>query len=110
MNTSCQHHSTRTIPLPPPPPPPPPPSPPPHPLVPAFLFPQNQQVLELVPPQPVMRSPKSAFPNPPRDLLSDNRSGRFQLRKVSDRQLPPKLQPRESTVSRICDVSASCLE
>ncbi len=39
------------------------------------------------------------MPGPPRDLLSDIRAG-FQLRKVSERQLPPPVS-KESTASRV---------
>nr|CDS29571.1 wiskott Aldrich syndrome protein family member [Hymenolepis microstoma] len=109
MNTSTDNllsASFHTDHPPPPPPPPPPPSPPPPPPVPGIPLPSTSTYAGAGPSTTSNAAPKSAFPCPPRDLLSDIRSGSFQLRKVSDRQLPPKLQPKESTVSRICDVSA----
>ncbi|CUT98746.1 wiskott Aldrich syndrome protein family member [Echinococcus multilocularis] len=72
--------------------PPPPPPPPPPPLPPSSTTGE-------FPPKPVL-------PGPPRDLLSDIRAGGFQLRKVSERQLPARADVKYSTTSRICDVSA----
>lgn len=73
--------------------PPPPPPPPPPPL------PPSSSTTGKFPSKPVL-------PGPPRDLLSDIRAGGFQLRKVSERQLPPRADVKYSTTSRICDVSA----